>query len=135
MLSGTGSPAVRNEPTGSVVVAIRNGTVALRRRASSRCTKQGGKNPQAPCKTLVNRTYEGVSFGFWTGKWSRLGGPIAQCNSAIRAVLMSQPSWNLPVGVGAHPTWRNTARRRTKVASIELRPVGPTKHRRAAAVR
>jgi hypothetical protein len=84
MLSGTGSPAVRNEPTGSVVVAIRNGTVALRRRASSRCTKQGGKNPQAPCKTLVNRTYEGVSFGFWTGKWSRLGGPIAQCNSAIR---------------------------------------------------
>src|SRR5437764_894043 len=100
------------------------GTVALRRKASSRCTKQKGKNPQAPCKTLVNRTYEGLSYGFWTGKWSRLGGPIAQCNSPIRAVLIPQPSWNLPVGVGAHPTWRNGARRRTKVASLDLSPVG-----------
>jgi phytoene dehydrogenase-like protein len=63
--------------------ALDEGTVALRRRASSRCIKQGGKNPQAPCKTRVNRTYEGLSFGFWTGKWSRLGGPIAQCNSAV----------------------------------------------------
>ena len=58
------------------------GTVALRRRASSPCIKQGGKTLQVPWQTPINQTFEGLLHGFWPSGWSRSGGLIAQCNSA-----------------------------------------------------
>jgi hypothetical protein len=44
---------------------------ALRRRASSPCTKRGIKIPQAPWNTTINWTSEGFSHGFRVSGWGR----------------------------------------------------------------
>ena len=59
-----------------------NGTVALRRRASSPCLKVGTQAPQTPWRTVTNRAFECLLRGFWAGEWITSGDPNAQCNSA-----------------------------------------------------
>jgi hypothetical protein len=51
----------------------RDGTVALRRRASSPCTKEGGQTPETPWETTINRTSEGLPHSFWARGRSRSG--------------------------------------------------------------
>src|SRR5205085_7555546 len=53
-----------------------NGTVALRRRASSPCPEAGRKAPQAPWRTVTNRASEGLLHGFCGSRWISSGGPI-----------------------------------------------------------
>jgi len=57
------------------------GTVALRRRASSPCTKQEGKTPQAPWKTPINRTSEGLSLA--SGRASGAGPVSRSLNATV----------------------------------------------------
>jgi hypothetical protein len=64
------------------------GTVALRRRAFSPDTEQGGKTPQGVLANSDNRTFEGLMHGFWASRWSRSGGPIAQGNSALYRIAL-----------------------------------------------
>jgi hypothetical protein len=57
------------------------GTIALRRRASSPCTKQEGKTPQAPWKTPINRTSEGLSLA--SGRASGAGPVSRSLNATV----------------------------------------------------
>jgi S-DNA-T family DNA segregation ATPase FtsK/SpoIIIE len=43
----------------------RRGSVALRRRAPSPCSRADGHAPRAPCRTVTNRAFGGLRHGFW----------------------------------------------------------------------